>query len=105
MNTKHTPGPWDIWTDREENEIYGRAIGARITAAGDSRSIGSIHGLASNEEAIRDEAAANAKLIAAAPELLAALEALLDQADLGEVDEETQPIVDQARAAIAKATL
>ncbi len=36
-------------------------------------------------------------------DLLAALEALLEQADLGEVDEETQPIVDQARAAITKA--
>jgi len=44
----------------------------------------------------------NARLIAAAPELLAALEALLAQADLGEVNEETAPIVAQARAVLAK---
>lgn len=50
------------------------------------------------------EQEANAALFATASELLAALVALLEQADLGEVDEETQPIVDQARAAIAKAT-
>lgn len=37
------------------------------------------------------------------PLLLSALEALLEQADLGEVCEDTQPIVDQARAAIAAA--
>ena len=35
--------------------------------------------------------------------LLLALAALLDEADLSEVCEETQPIVDQARAAIAAA--
>ena len=35
--------------------------------------------------------------------LLLALAALLDEADMGEVCEETQPIVDQARAAIAAA--
>ena len=46
----------------------------------------------------------NAHLIAAAPELLEALNGLLDQCDLGEVNEETQPLIDAAKAAIAKAT-
>jgi hypothetical protein len=36
-------------------------------------------------------------------EMLAALEALLGQADLGEVDEETQIIVDKAQAVINRA--
>ena len=35
--------------------------------------------------------------------LLLALADLLDEADLGEVSENTQPVVDQARAAIAAA--
>ena len=37
------------------------------------------------------------------PLLVSALEALLEQADMGEVCEETQSVVDQARAAIAAA--
>lgn len=43
------------------------------------------------------------KLAAAAPDLLAALQGLLDEADLNEVSEETAPKIDAARAAIARA--
>lgn len=50
------------------------------------------------------EATANARLMAAAPDLLAALRDLLDEADLGEVDEYTAPKIEAARAAIARAT-
>ena len=50
------------------------------------------------------EATANARLMAAAPDLLAALRDLLDEADLNEVDEYTAPKVEAARAAIARAT-
>lgn len=38
------------------------------------------------------------------PELLAALIALLEEADLGEVDEDTRPIVEAARSVISKVT-
>ena len=48
--------------------------------------------------------AADARLIAAAPDLLAALCDLLDEADLNEVDEYTAPKIEAARAAIARAT-
>ena len=50
------------------------------------------------------ELIANARLIAAAPDLLAALCDLLDEADLNEVDEYTAPKIEAARAAIARAT-
>ena len=50
------------------------------------------------------EAMANARLMAAAPDLLKALIDLLDEADLAEVDEYTTPKVEAARAAIARAT-
>ncbi len=43
------------------------------------------------------------KLAAAAPDLLVALQGLLDEADLNEVNEETAPKIDAARAAIARA--
>lgn len=48
--------------------------------------------------------ATDAHLIAAAPDLLAALCDLLDEADLNEVDEYTAPKIEAARAAIARAT-
>ena len=44
------------------------------------------------------------RLFAAAPDLLAALRDLLDEADLNEVDEYTAPKIEAARAAIARAT-
>ena len=44
------------------------------------------------------------RLFAAAPDLLAALRDLLDEADLGEGDEYTAPKIEAARAAIARAT-
>lgn len=50
------------------------------------------------------EAIANARLMAAAPDLLKALIDLLDEADLNEVDEYTAPKIEAARAAIARAT-
>lgn len=80
--TTHTPGPW-----------HSRPVGFRghmeiFTASDDL--IAALH--------LRDDTAANARLIAAAPELLGALAALLeDQRDA------SLPVLAQARAAIAKA--
>jgi len=42
-------------------------------------------------------------LVLAAPALYEALQDMLDEADLGAVDEETRPIVERARAALAMA--
>jgi hypothetical protein len=51
-----------------------------------------------------DCADADARLIAAAPDLLSALEGMLEHADMGEInDEDTLEAVNAARAAIAKA--
>lgn len=48
----------------------------------------------------------DAALVAAAPDLLAALQALVGEADLGEIDHDdgTRALLAQARAAIARAT-
>lgn len=97
----HTPGPW----------AAGRAIpedGAvsRIVRAGDDH----IAVVMDLEDAAQ-EAADNARLIAAAPELLAALNALLNLsvkghalADRLQFSDSGRAILNQARAAIARAT-
>ena len=93
--SKHTPGPWEEGIDLGTNDsgtIYHSATGDVIvdTVSGKSK----------------EEAEANAKLIAAAPDLFDALGQLLDRLDHhGSIDtvREEGPIAD-AEAAIAKAT-
>lgn len=53
-----------------------------------------------------DACDADARLIAAAPELLEALQALVGEADLGELDhdDETRELIERARDAIERAT-
>jgi len=93
-NTKYTPGPWVA------NEgSYGNYIS--ITAPG-GRQIAKVNWNteAQNLKGIFDDGD-NARLIAAAPELL---EALRDFVDLTEGDRVFDPTREKARAAIAKAT-
>ena len=62
MNVKHTPGPWSFRTARNgDNGVSASGTGVFAEAFADIRHEG--------EEA-RDEALANARLIAAAPDLL-----------------------------------
>ena len=104
---KHTSGPWDIWTDREQNEIYGKAIGINIVAENHRTSVGTVHGMRSNDESVRETAAANARLIAAAPDLLAACDELLEGMIPGEKHNTanvTLYAIGMIREAIRKAT-
>lgn len=90
---KHTQGPWCIHTETQPHgcPIVGNGRGLMLAML--SHSI--------NYPDQRDEANANARLIAAAPELLEALKAVLanslDSKGLADAHK-------QARAAIAKAT-
>lgn len=89
--SKHTPGPWTIEPfDNFDKSIVIREPGVAVD----------------NDDVNHAEAAANARLIAAAPDLLAALRECLTV-----IDPEADPthrsnreILAQARAAIAKAT-
>lgn len=91
MSAKHTPGPWSQGTVGEGREcvwLNGRTQEAR--------------GYDREQEWIDCNTEANARLIAAAPELL---EALIELADCGaEAWGEDRPCVRIARDAIAKAT-
>jgi hypothetical protein len=90
MGAKHTPGPWvadeyphgDVWHIR-----YGKRGNwlAEVMTDGDHKG-----------------AAADARLIASAPDLLEALQSLV--ANLAEGDFISETRIDAARAAIARAT-
>ena len=99
-NANHTPGPWSssMWTD----DVAG-AVGWSIVC-GDAGHLVPTNTFETDDE---EEAEANARLIAAAPELLDALKAMLDQFNYstvsGLVHDESMAIM-KAREAIAKAT-
>lgn len=93
MEKTHTPGPWTrakrqggIAIEHREEKPYGWA----------QSEVALVYPLAMPDRKTGD---ANARLIAAAPDLLAALENLMPLWSSG-IDE---PWVEQARAAIAKA--
>lgn len=88
---KHTPGPWATIDGAEVYPESGPAAHVELARVVGPWSGSSWYGPA--------EAAANGRLIAAAPELLAALRQCADR--LGEMD--CGPELEAARAAIAKA--
>lgn len=94
----HTKGPWTA----SEHGAYGDYNGNSIVILGDDLRIAVVLGY-DNEET-----QANARLIAAAPELLEAVQALIDwneaQTKLSFYDrmEQFNAAMDKARAAIAK---
>lgn len=100
MSAKHTPGPWSasMWTD----EIAG-SVGWSISAGNPSYRVPT-----NTFEGDEEEAKANARLIAAAPELLEFAIAAMDY--LQHPDGHHLPpgtwfkLNEQVRAAIAKAT-
>ena len=92
MNTQHTPGPWSVEIDHHNNAPeYIRAYAD-----------GEMYDLASVLCDETGNATANARLIAAAPDLLAALEACLQRLDSH--DDQSVPECLVALAAIKKAT-
>lgn len=95
----HTPGPWNV----QEAESCFRVVDYRALEYMSSRLCDVHHwsGESSNKRGPnREEARANARLIAAAPDLLEALELMVNTHDDGGWPSSTLVI---ARAAIAKA--
>ena len=89
MQTKHTPGPWHIGTHTYHagRDVYGPK--------------GEPVAVADQELTLPEESAANACLIAAAPCMLDALQAVADYWAGGDIPAD---IYAGMRAAIAKAT-
>lgn len=93
----HTPGPWHWDSDEVKGDPYGR-VRFRVTTTG--KTITQVY--YSSYEGGLTNAVDDARLIAAAPDLLAALERLWNASE-GRSDEEINARL-HARAAIAKAT-
>ena len=96
MSAEHTPGPWQFaeagsWKDgvRTSKEYFVRRPDDDVAIASE---------ILNPEDSTPSEA--NARLIAAAPELLAALEVCVDELKRNGIQSES---IQDARAAIAKA--
>ena len=104
----HSPGPWEAILDddpRGQPSPMYRGLIALVERSPE-RTLGVV---AKNHDAARDHWAANAKLIAAAPELLEALRGLLaHEIYANEGNQEARitvplEVIEAARAALAKA--
>lgn len=96
--SKHTPGPWKAGDYQEESNGLLRDAGFFIAPEKRGYDIADVPYMASRS---RDEVAANARLIAAAPELLDALK--MAEVYLGWGDCSLENVHNICRAAIAKA--
>jgi hypothetical protein len=104
---RHTPGPWrvDPCYKADVQTADGCIEICTVDGDGANYSTGAPHGLYTPS---RSSALANARLIAAAPELLEALRELADafscEITFEGVKQPEDPAIVKARAAIAKAT-
>ena len=97
METKHTTGPWVIDWNVSRLDIFGSDETTLVASLRRSPL----------SQAIDEAARANARLIAAAPEMYEAIAAIATAMNLGyipnEILSEGSPILEGLRAAIAKA--
>jgi len=93
METKHTPGPWVIDWNVSRLDIFGSDETALVASLRRS----------TLSQTIDEAARANARLIAAAPELLDSLSEILDYKGGADSALHDEYVMDRARAALAKA--
>jgi capsular polysaccharide biosynthesis protein len=89
--SKHTPGPWNLYPNNASDWVVRKMFP---------------DGQESHEIARCQSGVDNARLIAAAPDLLAALKmavSALERSDYIQMDGDSVDVIDVSRAAIAKA--
>lgn len=107
MNAKHTPGPWEllrggieVQSETNNHEIHALVRGIPVPIAEVHRNMHVEHDDPVGEYVMsKSEGLANARLISAAPDLLAALESMVKKIDTDKMHISCS----LARAAIAKA--
>jgi hypothetical protein len=93
MGAQHTPGPWEI----RDSEVLGGPFGYCIDT--DSFVVAEVY-----DDATELPALANARLIAAAPEMLEALYQYVSDLRFPPQGDSIQRRIERAEAVIAKAT-
>jgi len=95
MDTKYTPGPWNIQGGKgKHGDLFVWKAGEYFGG----------HAIATVHEEVEERAKANAHLISAAPELLEALQEIVTHATkYGAAPLSALLMFDRARSAIAKA--
>ena len=93
MGTKHTTGPWVIDWNVSRLDIFGSDETTLVASLRRSPL----------SQAIDEAARSNARLIAAAPDLLDSLSEIFDYAGGADSALHDEYVMDRARAAIAKA--
>lgn len=88
---KFTPGPWMVLPSVQDGQF------CILTEHGPRKDIARTYGFPG------DPREANARLIAAAPELLEALQALVQRCEFDGIPNDSLPAVEAARGAVARA--
>jgi len=103
----HTPGPWTQTMGLVSDMAgYCTRESGHLAIVGDPTSHHATFGGSDHPMSIHDTermAAANARLIAAAPDLLAALKKLIRRSDNGDIVEPGWYEIEEARAAVQRA--
>jgi hypothetical protein len=97
---KHTPGPWKF---RDDSKVF-KTNPFSVYIKGRGVHSAAIANIPRKQTIFEEEALANALLIAAAPELLAALQGLLKGIFDGPDDSDAAMLIAKARDAVNKAT-
>lgn len=95
--SKHTPGPWEYLTETTYAEDYPYSVGHKVKVGQELLTVG-CHGYGWEPG---EEMAANAQLIAAAPELYEACKEFVRKCECGEA--RSHRSYAQMKAALAKA--
>lgn len=95
--SQHTPAPWEF------SDMSGLTMDDEPYASAHVGANGEIIAMLGDDYEKRDTVVANARLIAATPELLDALEAMLAEMQVWESELGEHPAATKARAVLAKA--
>ena len=96
MKAQHTPGPWEKWPDSDSDSLAVGPVAGGVAVC----QIVTTDGQGLTHRGTLETAAANAALIASAPELLAALQNLVARNLIKDTDDDHY---DEVLDAIAKA--